>query len=294
MKRPDWIRASVSFGYRSEKFRKVLGSSGLNTVCVEADCPNKGECWENGSATFIILGDVCTRDCVFCNVKKGIPLDAEAEEPLNIARTINELEIKYAVITSVTRDDIADAGAKHFVRTVAAIKDNCPLIPVELLIPDFSARAELLKEVSLSGAEVIGHNIEMPETLYASLRPSASYHNSLNVLKHLVSLKTTGNVFFVKSSIMLGLGEKEPDILRTIRDIKQTGTDIIYLGQYLSPSKEHWPVKKYYSPEEFSKFKNICEDMGFKAVLSGPMVRSSYRAHEIYLELTSLGTTKRS
>jgi lipoic acid synthetase len=208
MKRPDWIRASVSFGNRSEKFRKVLGSSSLNTVCVEADCPNRGECWESGSATFIILGDVCTRDCIFCNVKKGIPLDAEAEEPLNIARTINELGIKYAVITSVTRDDIADAGAKHFVKTVAAIKDNCPLVPVELLIPDFSARPELLKEVSLSGAEVIGHNIEMPETLYTFLRPSASYYNSLNVLKQLVSLKTTGRVFFVKSSIMLGLGRR--------------------------------------------------------------------------------------
>jgi lipoyl synthase len=284
-RRPDWIRAAVPAGNCYETFKNVLNDFGLNTVCVEADCPNRGECWDTGSATFIILGDICTRDCGFCNVKKGAPEDPDPEEPQKIAEVVRKLEIEYAVVTSVTRDDLPDGGTEHFTRVVRAIRKISPAVPVELLIPDFSAKEELLGKIAASGAHVIGHNIEMPESLYSSLRPSSGYRNSLNTLKCLAGLRNDGAKIFVKSSIMLGLGETDSDILKTLRDIRGAGTDIIYIGQYLSPSKEHWPVNKYYTPEEFSHFHKICLDMGFRSVSAGPMVRSSYRARETYLEL---------
>lgn len=285
MTRPDWIRARVLAGDRSLRVKSVLETFGLNTVCSEADCPNRGECWQKGNATFMILGDICTRNCGFCNVKKGVASPPDPGEPEKIAEAVKELGIDYAVITSVTRDDLSDFGSGHFVKTVISLKRSRPDVSVELLIPDFAVEKPLLDKVSFSGAEVIGHNIEMPESLYRSLRPGADYKRSLEVLNILSAFRDTGAGIFVKSSVMLGMGETEGDILTTLRDMKEAGTDIVYLGQYLSPSPGHWPVKKYYTPEEFSRFGEICQDMGFKAVLSGPMVRSSYRAHETYLDL---------
>ena len=285
MTRPNWIRSRIMFGNSSERFRSVLADFALNTVCVEADCPNKGECWDSGNVTFIILGDTCTRDCRFCNVKKGSPEKPDPGEPKKIAEAVKKLGIRYAVLTSVTRDDLQDAGSGHFVSTVASIKEICPDVPIEILIPDFFANTELLKKVLSSGAGVIGHNIEMPENLYPVLRPKADYGRSLDVLEKPCSLRGFNSKILIKSSIMLGLGETESDVLVTLRDLKVTGTDIVYIGQYLSPSGGHWPVKKYYTPEEFSRFEEVCIDLGFRAVLSGPMVRSSYRAYETYLAL---------
>ncbi|MFA6636230.1 MAG: lipoyl synthase [Candidatus Omnitrophota bacterium] len=284
-KRPDWIRAAVPAGSCCETFKSVLDGFGLNTVCVEADCPNRGECWDTGSATFMILGDICTRDCRFCNVKKGVPGDPDTQEPEKIAEVVRKLGMEYAVVTSVTRDDLPEGGTEHFTRVVRAIRRSSPRVPIEILIPDFSAREELLKKIAASGADVIGHNIEMPESLYCSLRPSSSYKNSLNTLKYLSDLRNDGAEIFVKSSLMLGLGETDMDISRTLRDLKEAGVDVIYMGQYLSPSKEHWPVKKYYTPDEFSRFRETALAMGFRSVSSGPMVRSSYRAQETYLAL---------
>jgi len=286
--RPDWIRARIFSSGCSERFRSVLDKMELNTVCVEADCPNRGERWNSGNATFIILGDICTRDCRFCNVAKGRPRDLDPEEPSKIADAIRKLGIGYAVITSVTRDDLADGGAEHFRRAVCSIRTACPDVPVELLIPDLFARKELLEKVAVSGASIVGHNVEMPESLYRSLRPASCYQNSIKTLKCLGEMRDNGAKIFVKSSIMLGLGESDKDISKTLVDLKEAGVDVVYMGQYLSPSKEHWPVKKYYTPEEFMKFGKVCLDMGFLKAFSGPMVRSSYRASEIFHSLKDL------
>ena len=256
----------------------------LNSVCVEAACPNKGECWNKGHVTFMILGDICTRRCRFCNVKEGSPRPVDPSEPENVARAVKELGIKYAVITSVTRDDLPDRGAEQFVNTVREIRSVQKDILVELLIPDLDADEDLLRKVAFSGADVMGHNIEMPEPLYGEIRPRADYSRSLDVLKKLGRMREEGAGILVKSSVMLGLGESERYVLKTLRDLKEAGVDIVYMGQYLSPSRGHWPNMKYYTTDEFDLLGQKAGEMGFRAVLSGPMVRSSYRAREAYIE----------
>lgn len=255
---------------------------GLNSVCVEASCPNKGECWKEKHITFMILGNICTRSCSFCNITSLNPGKPEADEPERVAKAIEKLGIKYTVITSVTRDDLADKGASHFVKTVSAVKERTPDVKVELLIPDIDADPELLGRIAFSGAEVIGHNIEMPEKLYTEIRPDSYYGSSLGALKVLSRMRDAGAGMLVKTSIMLGLGEEKRDIYKTLEDLKRAKVDIVYLGQYLNPSDQHWPVKKYYEPAEFVRIAEYAENMGFKTVLSGPMVRSSYRAMQSY------------
>lgn len=281
MNRPAWIRGKISCNEGYAKVRGLLSDLKLHSVCVSAACPNKGECWEARHVTFMILGDTCTRGCLFCNVKTGTTTAPDAEEPENIAKAVKELGIKYAVITSVTRDDLDDKGAGHFAATVKRIKEFSPETMVELLIPDLNADDGLLRDVAVSGADVVGHNIEMPEKLYSSVRPRADYAISLNALKSLAALKGRAGIL-VKSAIILGMGEVPADITRTLHDLKEAGVDIVYMGQYLSPTKKHWPVKKYYTPGEFAALENLARGMGFKAVLAGPMVRSSYRACESY------------
>jgi len=280
--RPGWIRGKLSWDDNSGEVRKLLKGWNLNSVCVEAACPNKGECWQARHVTFMILGGVCTRGCLFCNVAGGAPLDPAPDEPRNIAMAVKKLGVKYVVITSVTRDDLGDRGAEHFVNTVREIKTNVPEVKVELLIPDLDADPGLLRKIAASGAEVIGHNIEMPEDLYPAIRPKASYRRSLDVFRHLVEMKKQGADIFLKSSIIVGLGETEEDIYRTLKDLKDEGVDIVYLGQYLSPTCDHWPVNKYYTPAEFKSLEAKAREMGFRAVNAGPMVRSSYRAYEAY------------
>jgi lipoic acid synthetase len=281
--RPGWVRGRVSWKEDFKKVRELIRDLGLNSVCVSAKCPNKGECWERRHVTFMILGDSCTRNCLFCGVKSESAGTVDSEEPGNVSRAVKELGAIYAVITSVTRDDLWDRGAGQFLKTVNAIKKENPKVLVEFLIPDLNADEAFLGEIAFSGADVIGHNIEMPEKFYPDLRPEAGYERSLKALE---ILKTKAAVP-IKSSMMVGLGEKERDIFRTLEDLKDAGVDIVYIGQYLAPSKDHWPVKRYYSPSEFHSLRKRAEEMGFKAVCAGPMVRSSYRAYEAYLACTS-------
>lgn len=281
-KKPEWIRGKISWGEDSRKVRDYLRELELNSVCVEASCPNKGECWEKKHVTFLILGDKCTRKCFFCDIKKDLPGTPDPSEPSNIAKAVKELGIKYIVITSVTRDDLPDQGTGHFVQTINEIKKISTEVLVELLIPDMGADIGLLRRIAFSKVEVVGHNIEMPKEFYSMIRPGSDYYRSLETLKILSSLKDEADAILVKSSIMLGIGEEEKAILETLVDLKESGVDIVYLGQYLRPSKMHWPVKKYYSPEEFKYYEEKALELGFRAVQSGPMVRSSYRAYESY------------
>jgi lipoic acid synthetase len=282
MKRPDWIRRKLSFTREYFKVKKLLGGRGLNSVCTGAACPNRCECWGKGHVTFMILGGNCTRSCLFCNLRGGIPSPVDGEEPANIARAVKELALGYAVITSVTRDDLEDLGARQFVETVREIKRTSPATSVELLIPDMRGERALVEKIALSGADVIGHNIEVPRDLYPLLRREADYDRSLAVLARLARLARSPQEAVVKSSIITGLGESTLDIITTMRDLKNAGVQVLYIGQYLSPSKKHWPVKKFYTPGEFDEFKAEGERMGFDCVFSGPLVRSSYRAAEAY------------
>jgi lipoic acid synthetase len=282
LQKPAWIRGTVSWDENYKDVQNLIRELKLNTVCGEAACPNKGECWEARHVTFMILGEVCTRGCIFCNVTGGKPSSVNPQEPANVAKAVRELGSKYVVVTSVTRDDLEDKGAGHFVSTVKEIKTLISDVLVELLIPDLDADPDLLRQVAFSTAEVVGHNIEMPEALYGNIRPNASYQRSLKTIRMLNSMKLKGAQILVKSALMLGLGEGEKDISATLRDLKDAGTDIVYMGQYLSPSEEHYPVKRYYSPDEFASLREEAEKMGFKAVLAAPMVRSSYRAQEAY------------
>jgi lipoic acid synthetase len=282
-KRPPWIRGKLSWDPKWEKVRALMDRLKLNSVCVEAACPNRGECWDKEHVTFMILGDICTRRCLFCNVKEGSPEPVEPSEPEKVAQAVKELGTKYVVITSVTRDDLPDEGAGHFVNTVREIRTVSEDMLVELLIPDLGGDEDLLRKIAFSGADVIGHNIEMPEALYGKIRPRSGYSRSLEVLKKLGQMRDEGAGISVKSSIMLGLGETDKDILKTLKDLKGAGVDIVYIGQYLSPSKEHWPCARYYTPDEFTFWENKAKELGFRAVLAGPMVRSSYRAREAYI-----------
>ena len=282
--KPDWIRGRLSVGDSTDHLSDVLERLSLNSVCVEADCPNRGECWEKAHVTFLLLGDVCTRKCLFCNVKKHKPLPPDDLEPERIAEAVKELDIKYLVLTSVTRDDLKDKGVLHYSRTVESVKKRMPEVAIELLIPDLNADERLVEEISKLSVNVIGHNIEIPRSLYPKVRSGSDYDRSLKTLKLLNACRVKSRRYITKSSIMLGLGEKRVEIIETFDDLRTCSVDIVYMGQYLSPSKEHWPVEKYYTPDEFRELKNEAISMGFKTVYSDPMVRSSYRAKEAYME----------
>lgn len=264
--KPQWLRRGLSYTKDFFITREILSSSGLNTVCEEALCPNKAECWSEKSATFIILGRSCTRKCLFCNVSNNGPRPVNEQEPLRIAHTVKSLGLDYVTITSVTRDDLPDGGAGHFVKTVNAIKDVSPSCIIEVLIPDLIGFT--------CNADVIGHNIETVQRLYPLIRPQADYKRSLCVLGSLRGL--------IKSAIMLGLGENMDEVIETLEDLKDAGVSIVHIGQYLRPSVRHFPVVKYYAPSEFCRIKEIAEGLGFKAVSSGPFTRSSYHAKESY------------
>jgi len=289
LERPEWIRARAAWDSDEGGVRDLLRELRLHSVCVEAACPNRGECWASGHVTFLIMGDKCTRNCLFCNVSSAEPVECDSLEPENVGLAVEKLGAVYAVITSVTRDDLEDKGAGHFTATVSRIKSRRPDVLVELLIPDLGADKTLIGMVASSGASVIGHNIEIPRGLYGAARPGADYDRSLEVLKTLSSLRDGGPPFLVKSSMILGLGEDEGQVLETLRDLKKAGTDIVYMGQYLRPTERHWPVKKYYTPGEFDELGRTAGEMGFKAVLSGPMVRSSYRAFGAYKKAKAAG-----
>lgn len=276
--KPAWLRQRLPAGAGYEKIRTLVKDRHLHTVCQEAQCPNRWECYSDQTATFLILGPGCTRDCRFCAVDTR-PQPPDPSEPERVAQTIAQLELKYTVITSVTRDDLADGGAGFFAQTIAAIRNKTQGILIEVLIPDFGGNTAALQTVIDARPDVINHNIETVSRLYPVVRPQADYRRSLNLL---LAVKTSSRCIPTKSGMMLGLGETEDEILQSLQDLRDSRCDILTLGQYLQPTRAHLPVKRYIAPSEFSRLKTTALQMGFSAVASGPFVRSSYHAGELY------------
>jgi lipoic acid synthetase len=265
--------------------RRLKSSKKLHTVCEEAQCPNLGECWGSGTATFLILGDVCTRDCRFCNVKSGRPEPPDPDEPARVAEAVAAMELRHAVITSVTRDDLADGGASLFADVIRAIHDQAPGCSVEVLIPDFRGDPEALETVMAARPEILNHNVETVPRLYPTVRPQADFDRSLEVLRRARQLAPAG---VTKSGIMVGLGENREEIQSVLESLRAVGCDVLTVGQYLSPSRRHLPVQRYYTPEEFLEIRDAALALGFRCVESAPLVRSSYHAAE---QAEQLGAT---
>jgi lipoic acid synthetase len=272
--RPAWIRAKAPQGPAYERLQGLMRGLELHTVCEEAHCPNLGECWSRGTATFMILGDVCTRACGFCAVKTGLPgRPPDADEPRRVAAAVARLGLRHAVVTSVNRDDQRDGGASIFAATVAEIRARVPACAVELLVPDFKGQWDALQIVLDARPDVLNHNVETVPRLYRQARAGASFPRSLELLRR---SKEAG--LLTKSGIMVGLGEEWPEVEATVRAIRSAGTDVLTVGQYLRPSPRHLPVRRYYSPEEFHRVRALALGVGFAHVESGPLVRSSYHA----------------
>lgn len=273
-RKPDWLRIKVS-GQNTAEVEAVLSRLSLHTVCEEANCPNRLECFSRKTATFMILGRICTRNCTFCNVEKGCTQPVDPNEPMNVAKAVRELQLRHVVITSVTRDDLPDGGAGHFAAVMEKIKELDDKVVVETLIPDFQGDGNALLTVVKARPEVINHNVETAPELYPSVRPMAVYRRSLELLKNVKSMDAG---IYTKSGMMLGLGEKEREVLEVLEDLRAVGCDILTIGQYLAPSKKHHPVVEYIHPDIFGKYKEEAMKMGFRYVASGPLVRSSYLA----------------
>lgn len=281
--KPNWLKVRAPGGENYSRIKDMLGDLKLATVCQEAKCPNMGECWSGGTATFMLMGEVCTRGCRFCNVKTGNPKGAiDPFEPEKVAYSISQMDLEYVVLTSVDRDDLEDQGASHFGRTVTTIKKLAPKLIVEILTPDFRGDEKLVEVIVNSKPDVFAHNVETVERLTPSVRdPRAKYWQSLNVLKH---VKTLDPKMYTKSSIMLGLGELDEEILQTLKDLRSVGCDVVTFGQYLQPTERHLKVQSFITPEKFKEWQDIAEGMGFLYVASGPLVRSSYRAGEFFMK----------
>jgi len=274
--KPPWLKIRAQFDGVYREVKDLVDEMGLHTVCQEATCPNIGECFSARTATFIILGDICTRACRFCDVKKGIPECCDTKEPVRVAEACKRLKMKFAVITSVTRDDLPDGGAHIFAETTRSIKSMIPSCGVELLIPDLMGNKEALKVILDSDPDVLAHNIETVPRLYTKVRPRADYNGTLDILE---STSRSGSGVIVKSGIMIGFGETENEILEVIEDAARAGCRIMTVGQYLRPSEKHLPVEKYYTPDEFASIKEKGESLGLRYIEAGPLVRSSYMAH---------------
>jgi lipoic acid synthetase len=272
---PDWIKVKAPGNPNYLRLKRILREKNLHTVCEEARCPNIGECWGNKTATFLILGDTCTRGCRFCAIDKGRPLALDPEEPRNVALVVKDLGLDHIVVTSVNRDDLPDGGAAHFARTVFWIKSLNPGIRVELLIPDFEGNLQALATVVNAGIEILNHNIETVPRLYGKVRPGHTYQSSLNILKEAKKLRAD---MLTKSGFMVGVGEQYDEIMSTLNDLRSHNVDIVTIGQYLQPSVRQLKVERYVTPEEFRQFKSEAEKLGFRHVESGPLVRSSYHA----------------
>lgn len=274
--KPPWLKIKPQFGDTYREVRNLVCEMDLHTVCQEATCPNIGECFSARTATFIILGDICTRGCRFCNVKKGKPVDYDLSEPMRVADACEKLNMRFAVITSVTRDDLSDGGAAVFAETTRLLKSKIPSCGVELLIPDLLGNTDALETILDSGPDVLAHNLETVPRLYRKVRPKAKYQRSLNMLK---AASQYGNGIVLKSGLMVGFGETEDEILKVIAEAAEHGCQIMTIGQYLRPSDWHLPVTEYYSPDRFQSIKERGEKLGLKYIEAGPLVRSSYMAH---------------
>jgi len=277
-RKPLWLKAKIPSGQTFFQVLRLLKDKKLNTICQSAKCPNISECWAKRTATFLILGNVCTRSCAFCSVNNGIPLPVSKAEAEHISEVISDMGLRYAVITSVTRDDLPDGGASYFAAVIKAIKKTNPRMKVEVLIPDFKGNISSLKSVLAAEPDVLNHNLEVPEKLYPKItRPIGNYKRSLSLLKN---AHAAG--FITKSGLMIGLGEDEKDIFHLFSDLQDSGCKFLTVGQYLRSLKSNVPVSKYYSLDEFSRLKSIAYDFGFERVEAGPLVRSSYKAQEMF------------
>lgn len=274
--KPKWLRVKLPIGQKYTELRGLVDKYKLNTICTSGSCPNMGECWSEGTATFMILGNICTRSCGFCGVKTGRPESVDWEEPEKVARSIKIMNIKHAVITSVDRDDLKDGGSIIWIETVKAIRRMNPNTTLETLIPDFQGIERNIDRIVQANPEVVSHNLETVRRLTREVRIQAKYDRSLNVLKY---LKEQG-INRTKSGIMLGLGETQEEVLETIEDLYAAKVDILTIGQYLQPSKKHLPVKKFITPEEFAQYQKFALELGFRHVESSPLVRSSYKAQK--------------
>ncbi len=279
LRKPPWLKKRIALGTDIAKVSTLLSEARLHTVCQEAHCPNLPECFSRRTATFMIMGKTCTRNCRFCAVNHGTPAALDEAEPERVATAAHRLGLRYVVITSVTRDDLEDGGAHHFAEAVHAIKRKGPEILIELLVPDFGGNPSSLDIILSIPPDVLNHNVETIPRLYPRVRPQAAYRRSLNLLQR-VRLRNPS--ILTKSGLMLGLGERESEVIRVMRDLLDVGCRLLTLGQYLQPSKDHHPVVRYLHPDEFQDYKTLGEKMGFSEVASGPFVRSSFRAAQMY------------
>lgn len=270
---PRWMKMQMPKGESYSRVKNLVNQHHLHTICTSGNCPNIGECWNRGTATFMILGDICTRNCKFCGVKTGKPLPPDPEEPRRIAESVRIMQLKHAVITSVDRDDLQDLGAGFWAETIREVKRVNPATKIEVLIPDFQAKAELIQKVIEAAPEVISHNMETVERLTPQIRSAAKYRTSLEVIRVIAS-----SGVIAKSGIMLGLGETEPEVLQVMDDLRSVGCKVMTIGQYLAPTLQHIQVKEYITPEQFERYRTIGLEKGFSFVESSPLVRSSYRA----------------
>jgi lipoic acid synthetase len=282
-RRPPWIKVRAPTGEAYHAVKRLMRAKSLHTVCEEARCPNIAECWQHRTATFLILGDTCTRNCRFCNVKTGRPGPLDPHEPQRVAQAVQAMGLKHAVITSVDRDDLDDGGASVFAAVICAIRQGQPSCSVEVLIPDFRGRVAPLQVVMDERPDILNHNVETVPSLFRAIQPQCRYEWSLDVLRNAKALWAQA---VTKSGLMVGLGETVEEVLAVMRDLRQVGVDILTVGQYLQPTRHHAPIARYYAPEEFETLREQGQDMGFRWVESGPLVRSSYHAGE---QVESLG-----
>ena len=279
--KPEWLKVRLQTAESFGKVKSILRSGCLHTVCQEARCPNVQECWNAGTATFIVMGDICTRSCAYCAVKSGHPLPLDGDEPRHVAEAVKSLGLKYAVITSVDRDDTPDCGAAHLAAVVREIYALCPGVKAEVLIPDFQGRADCLQTLLEAGPTVLNHNVETVPRLYPRMRSKGIYSRCLELLERshrFAQTNSAGRRMLTKSGLMVGLGETEEEVVQVMRDLREVGVDIITIGQYLRPSLKHVPVMRYWTPQEFAEFKRVALQLGFKYAESSPLARSSYHA----------------
>ena len=281
-KKPDWIRSKLSNSKEFFLTKTIVNKNNLVTVCQEANCPNMTECWSKKHATFMIMGDTCTRACAFCDVKTGKPSKLDDFEPIKIAQAVKKLNLKHVVITSVDRDDLKDGGSNHFFEVINQIRKTNPNTTIEVLTPDFLRKGEAYKKVLEANPDVFNHNIETVPSLYLKVRPGSRYFSSLELLKN---AKKINKKVFTKSGLMVGLGEKKDEILQVMDDLKAADVDFLTIGQYLQPSVKHFPLDRYYTPQEFVELETIAKSKGFLLVSSSPLTRSSYHADEDFAKL---------
>lgn len=279
VKKPDWLKISIGTNARYTETKRIVDTHKLHTICSSGRCPNLGECWGKGTATFMIGGAICTRSCKFCNTQTGKPLPLDPEEPMRVAESIRLMKLNHAVITSVDRDDLPDLGASHWAKTLTTIRKVNPDITLEALIPDFQGRQELIAQVTDTRPEILSHNIETVRRLTPLVRSVARYDNSLAVIRQIAESGVTA-----KSGIMVGLGETPDEVEETMDDLIANGCKILTIGQYLQPTRKHYPVHEYVTPEQFARYREIGEKKGFAKVESGPLVRSSYHAEKHLLK----------